>query len=217
MNFQQDRNEPQRDLDYSITPNHHQKKILKFLQNNFSIIAGILTGKAIVDLTTKKEDEITGEIVNLLNDKLRSLSTYLFRFEAKKGPDILIFASPYEPFSPELFIIEAKRLPSTSNRDYVRTGIERFKREEHGKQHDIACMLGYIQDKDFCYWHKKVNSWIDDLISKADKAPKWEEHDKLRRAKVTNIGEYESTHSRISTNAITLHHFWINLHKSSPN
>jgi len=177
----------------------------------------MLTGKDIVDLTTKKEDEITGEIVNLLNDKLRSLSGYLFRFEAKTGPDILIFASPYEPFSPELFVIEAKRLPPTSYRDYVHTGIERFKREEHGKQYDIAGMLGYVQEKDFCYWHKKVNSWIDDLISKVDKTPKWEEHDKLRISKITNICEYKSRHSRLRKNAITLHHFWIALHKTSAN
>ena len=154
-----------RDLDYTIGHGHHQKSILIFLQNNLPELARKLKEGAKIDLTNVKEDDLSREIVNLLNDKLRETSGYIFRFEAKSGPDILIFAAPYRAFSGELFIVEAKRLPPTSNRDYVKSGIGRFKREEHGKQHDIAAMLGYVQSRDFEYWYNEVNSWIEDLIS----------------------------------------------------
>ena len=145
-----------------------------------------------------------------MNDKLRESSGYLFRFEAKSGPDILIFASPYQSFSDPLLVIEAKRLPPTSKRDYVRTGIGRFKTEEHGKHHDIAAMLGYIQDKDFDYWYKEINGWIDDLIVDVTQNPRWEKQDKLNKSNAAPLGEYDSKHSRKEKGPITLCHFWLN-------
>ncbi len=199
------------DLVYSIEHGHQQKQIMAFLQSNLSECAAKLTAAAKCDLMTMYEDDISRQIVNLLNDKLREASGYLFRFEAKCGPDILIFASPYQPFSSELFIIEAKRLPSPKSRDYVKTGIGRFKREEHGKKHDIAAMLGYVQDEDFEHWYKKVNSWIEDSIAMPDENPRWMEQDKLHSVRLAGVGEYRSTHSRINENPITLYHFWVPL------
>ena len=129
----------------------------------------------------------------------------------------MVYQFPHIVHTPELFVIEAKRLPPTSSRDYVKTGIRRFKTEEHGKPHELAAILGYIQDKDSSYWHKIVNSWIDTLISDADDTPKWIEQDKIRRIKVTDLAEYESKHSRVSKNPITLHHLWIMLNKTKAN
>ena len=138
-------------LRYSLDHHQHQKKILSFLRSNLPEITNKLIKSAGANLMDYEEDDITGEINNFLNDKLRESSGYLFRFEAKSGPDILMFASPYQSFSPPLFVIEAKRLPSTSARDYVRTGIGRFKNGEHGAQYNIAAVLGYVQDNDFDY------------------------------------------------------------------
>ena len=133
-------------------------------------ITNKLIESAGANLMDYEEDDITGDINNILNDKLRESSGYLFRFEAKSGPDILIFASPYQSFSDPLLVIEAKRLPPTSKRDYVRTGIGRFKTEEHGKHHDIAAMLGPItydiasllQDA-YIIWPEKL---IEDIVFK---------------------------------------------------
>jgi len=211
MFFEQNQPEIQSDLDYSMAHRLHQKKILSFLRITLPECAKKLAGAETVSLATQKEDSISGQIVNLLNDELRKASGYIFRFESKKGPDILIYAVPYQPFSTELFIVEAKRLPSTSSQDYVRTGIGRFKREEHGKQHEIAAMLGYVQENDFDYWYGKVNSWIDALTSKPDKEIKWTVEDRIRKKQIAAIGEYQSTHSRIEKRPIILHHFWINL------
>jgi len=211
MRFEQSKPDIKNDLVYSLKPSHHRKRILSFIQENIISVSSLLLGRENINVSTLCEDDISREITNLLNDKLRELSGYLFRFEAKSGPDILIFASPYKIFSKPLFFIEAKRLPPTSSRDYVLSGIGRFKNKEHGKNHDIAAMLGYVQKEDFNYWYGKVNSWIDDLIAKPDDYIVWSEQDKITIIQVSEFGEYKSTHSRITINPITLYHFWINL------
>jgi hypothetical protein len=211
MQYEQSKPDIKNDLIYSLESGHHRKSILSFIRENIVDVSSILLGKANINISTLYEDDISREITNLLNDKLRELSGYLFRFEAKSGPDILIFASPYIAFSEPLFFIEAKRLPPTSSRDYVNSGIGRFKNKEHGKNHDIAAMLGYVQKEDFNYWYGKVNSWIDDLIANPNDCIGWSEQDKITIIQVSEFGEYKSTHSRIKINPITLYHFWINL------
>ena len=210
MFFEQSGPDIQNELKYSLEYRQHQKKILTFLRSNLPGITNKLIEGANSRLSDFEEDDLTGEINNLLNDKLRESSGYLFRFEAKSGPDILMFASPYEPFSIPLFVIEAKRLPPTKRRDYVLTGIRRFKTEEHGMQHDIAAILGYVQDKNFNHWYDEINLWIEDLIADAAQKPRWEQQDKLNKVGVASYGEYTSTHSRVKMGPITLHHFWLN-------
>ena len=204
-------------LVYSIEDRRHQKRILEFLQDNLPTVARRLTGGVASSFSGMHEDDISREIVNLLIDKIRESSVYIFRFEARSGPDILIHALPYEPYSSELLVVEAKRLPSTSSRDYVRTGVGRFKKAEHAGRHDVAAMLAYVQDKDFAHWHRTINSWIDDLIHNAGESPAWTAQDKLRRVKVADLGEYESTHSRVSKNPIMLRHLWIKLNRIPAN
>lgn len=211
MHYEQSKPDIKNDLIYSLESGHHRKSVLSFIRGNIVDVSNRLLGKANINISTLYEDDISREITNLLNDKLRELSGYLFRFEAKSGPDILIFASPYKAFSEPLFFIEAKRLPPTSSRDYVNSGIGRFKNKEHGKNHDIAAMLGYVQKEDFNYWYGKVNSWIDDLIANPNDFIGWSEQDKITIIQVSEFGEYKSTHSRIKINPITLYHFWINL------
>jgi hypothetical protein len=203
------------DLEFSTTPNLSQKKILSFIKNSLPEITKKLTKEALsqsVDLTNMCENKISSEIQRLLNDKLREAnSDYTFTFKESRGPDILIYASPYTAFSEILFVIEAKRLPPTSSQDYVKTGIGRFKKEEHGKKHDIAAMLGYVQEEDFDHWYSKVNSWIKALISDTSENPRWTQKEQIREIQITDIGEYQSTHLRINENRITLYHLWINL------
>jgi hypothetical protein len=210
MYFEQSVPDIRDELRYSLEHHQHQKRILSFLRSNLPEITNKLIKSAGANLMAYEEDDITGEINNFLNDKLIESSGYLFRFEAKKGPDILIFASPYQSFSDPLLVIEAKRLRPASNRDYVRKGIGRFKTEEHGRDHDIAAMLGYVQGNDFDYWYDKVNLWIDDLIADVTQNPKWETQDKLNKVNVAPLGEYDSKHSRKEKGPITLCHFWLN-------
>lgn len=209
MFFEQTTPDIQNNLDYPLKPRQHQTAILSFLRQTLPEVAKSLVRTGASILPTLNENDITGEISNLLNDRLRSTSSYLFRFEAQSGPDILMFASPYKTFSRPLFVIEAKRLPSTSSRDYVLTGIRRFKTEEHGKDHDYAAMLGYIQAQDCDHWHNTINGWIDDLTTDRSQKPRWENQDKLNCCCVNPIGEYKSVHRRKERDPITIYHFWL--------
>ena len=141
MFFKQERSDIQKDLDYSIEKGFHQTRILAFLRNNLSgfskdFKASIATQDANINL----EDYISQELSFFLNNKVNQ-SGYLFGFQAT-GSDILVRQFGVGIHGLTLLFIEAKRLPPTSSRDYVKTGIGRFKKEEHGKGHDIAVMLG---------------------------------------------------------------------------
>ena len=87
-----------------------------------------------------------------------------------------------------IFCIEAKRLPTPGSgreKEYVHSpsgksgGIERFKKEIHGKGLSHSAIFGYIQKEDFEYWFKQVNTWIDELIQDDSQEIDWNENDLL--------------------------------------
>lgn len=88
-----------------------------------------------------------------------------------------------------LMAIEAKRLPSppprSREREYLSGsnkrsgGVERFKLGIHGKNAAAWTMLGYVQKQDFPTWHRKVNTWIEDLASNQTLSGLWESAEKL--------------------------------------
>jgi hypothetical protein len=165
------------------------------------------------------EDEISKELLFFLNEKAKP-TDLLIHFDAKKGVDFLIRVQPFIINAKAIFLMEAKRLPPTNNKDYVqgRTGgIERFKREQDGfDQHlTISAMLGYVQENTFAHWHHKVNTWIEALIeqSNMNNDIRWEQQDLLKEfsPSTTQIARYTSTHSRKTGMDIKLHHFWLNM------
>ncbi len=195
-------------LDFSVEKGYHQVKILEILRNNLPKFSEDFVNVPVISLNqnTNFENYISQELSFFLNNQENG---YIFGFQAI-GPDILVRQFGAGVHGPTLFLIEAKRLPPTKRRDYVLTGIRRFKMEEHGKQHDIAAMLGYVQDKNFNHWYDNINLWIEDLIADAAQKPRWEQQDKLNKVGVASYGEYTSTHSRVKMGPITLHHFWLN-------
>jgi len=199
-------------LNYSVEPNHYIKKILGFLRGHLAGFAKdfvkTANKKSASNIDINCENYISGELSLFLSNNVTQ-SGYLFGFRAI-GPDILVYQFPHPVHETELFVIEAKRLYKGPS-DYVNSGIGRFKNKEHGKNHDIAAMLGYVQKEDFNYWHDKINSWIDVLIANPNDCIGWSEQDKITIIQVSECGEYKSTHSRIKINPITLYHFWINL------
>ncbi len=212
MHYEQSKPEVHDNLDYSVGPKHHIKKILGILRSH---LAGFtknfirtVNKNSVSNIDINYENYISGELSLFLNNNVTQ-SGYLFGFRAV-GPDIIVHQFPHSVHEIELFVIEAKRLYK-GPRDYVNSGIGRFKNKEHGKNHDIAAMLGYVQKEDFNYWYGKVNSWIDDLIANPNDCIGWSEQDKITIIQVLEFGEYKSTHSRIKINPITLYHFWINL------
>lgn len=121
------------------------------------------------------------------------------------------------------FVLEAKRLDTTlkkyREREYIVAnksnggGIERFKRDKHGKGLTLSGMIGYIQTDDFDIWKDKINSWIDEEIENSSSYDlSWLINDKLtEESQNIKIAKYTSIHNRISKTQINLTHLWIKL------
>ncbi|MGD2091741.1 MAG: hypothetical protein PVH61_36545 [Candidatus Aminicenantes bacterium] len=136
--------------------------------------------------------------------------------------------SKYYRSRESFFSMEAKRLGKISkarekeyllghfeNERYIDCGgVERFKKEIHGKGLQYAAMIGYVQKFDFNYWHRTINSWIDDLIAgKIPSTVSWSKKDKLGELRKTpETAKFQSENSR-RTGSIVLFHLWVNLVK----
>ncbi len=124
------------------------------------------------------------------------------------------------------FSFEAKRLKRMSkqreqeylvgryyeNRYLETGGVERFKKEIHGKQLKFSGMIGYMQEQDYTFWHKTLNSWIDELIiNDGLSEATWNEEDKLIEENINVTARYKSINQRITKEKIILYHLWVNL------
>lgn len=122
-----------------------------------------------------------------------------------------------------LIPIECKRLPTPKGsdrdeREYVfssygiRGGIQRFKLGKHGADHELAAMVGYIQERDCGYWKNEIISWITEL-RKTD--PVWQPSDCFtddKYDKVLRLSRLRSVHQRPSgLSDIEILHFWIEM------
>jgi len=199
------------DLKFSIPLGFHREKIIRFISENLSAFSVEFVNSDAVARAReiKKEDYISQELSLFLNNMVAT-GGYLFTHQSI-GPDIFVRQFGASVHSLILLYIEAKRLYAAGKKNYVESGIGRFKREEHGKQDDIAIMLGYMQEKTFSYWENKVNLWIGELINDQSQNPKWESQDKLTIVKISDVANYKSSHSRVEKKPIILYHFWINL------
>jgi hypothetical protein len=209
MFYEQNELEINKNLDFSVEGGCHQIKILAVLRTSLPEFSRDFKSVKPKNRNTDFENYISQELCFFLENKVNETG-YLFGFQAI-GPDIQVRQFGAVVHSQSLFLIEAKRLDCTISNDYVSTGIGRFKKEKHGKQYDIAAMLGYVQGNDFDHWYNKVNSWIVELISDKNENPRWASDEQLSKVNITEIGEYESKHFRITKSPIVLHHFWIDL------
>ena len=119
-----------------------------------------------------------------------------------------------------IFVFEAKRLDDklvkSREKEYVigdNGGIERFKRDKHGRDLNYAGMIGYIQTGDFDDWQDKINRWVtEEIKSKSSSDLTWITNDKLlKQKKNVQITQYISIHNRLSKTDISLTHLWIKL------
>jgi len=130
-----------------------------------------------------------------------------------------------ENFRDVITVFECKRLTKAIGRDrtdeYVTGhektdgGIQRFKLEVHGKEHEIVGMIGYIQSGTYLEWLETINNCIVNLCDKPDEnGLHWNksellntiEHDEENR-------KYhgKSIHPRKTKPDITIHHLWVNM------
>ncbi|HBG26748.1 MAG: hypothetical protein A2Y10_00790 [Planctomycetes bacterium GWF2_41_51] len=144
---------------------------------------------------------------------------------AKTTENMLIEAKLYTKYDPVL-VFECKRLPAPEikrEKEYVSGkdpnkisgGIQRFKLGHHGAKHDLAAMIGYVQDESFNHWQDKINEWILELVKNPiGDSCNWNPTEILNMAKEdTSIGavHYLSTHKRNGTveSEIEIHHLWV--------
>lgn len=138
---------------------------------------------------------------------------------ASADSNILVGHSKYQPF----LVLEGKRLPAPATnrereyvigRDRVSGGIERFKLGLHGRELNIAAIIGYVQRGSLPDWFVTINEWLTDLANSAE--ANWTidellagfEHNPVARASVSS-----STHARTNgvSNEIQLEHLWVDM------
>lgn len=128
-----------------------------------------------------------------------------------------------------LLPIECKRLPTprSANRDqreYVISshsstgGIQRFKCGLHAANHKVAAMIGYVQHDARVVWHKRISSWIGDLVTSHRLG--WTADDLLdivRDDDNLRLMVLRSRHLRTrDLEALDLRHFWISMTQEAP-
>jgi len=120
--------------------------------------------------------------------------------------------------------IECKRLPTPQgsdrdHREYVFSskrstgGIQRFKEGNHAAGHNLAAMIGYLQEGTSEFWTDRITEWINELTASSQPGwstldlPQVEGHDATR-----NVTVLRSTHRRREPlNDIALRHLWVKM------
>jgi hypothetical protein len=135
------------------------------------------------------------------------------------------FHTIYDPF----LVLEGKRLPPPKNgsgreREYVTGGeaksggIQRFKLGLHGAKHEVAVIIGYIQESAPANWNEQINNWIRELEGALQPdGTKWSSIDRLsdfvennRKRIATSLSKHLRCGEIISPN-ILIHHLWVQM------
>jgi hypothetical protein len=133
-------------------------------------------------------------------------------------------AKAYTIYDP-ILTIECKRLPAPSKdreKEYVtggperNGGIQRFKLGLYSTEHNLAVMIGYVQQHDGHHWRKQVNGWISELAAgpSSDECvwTKSECLESIEENKADGLSIHRSIHNRVapaSSNEIEIRHLWI--------
>ena len=145
-------------------------------------------------------------------------SGYSDLFYGTKGiPDFYFYILEEGKTNLPLFIVESKRLPTPGNKklrekEYVfgnrKGGIERYKKEIHGRKLNECGMIGFIEKYNSSYWLNIINLWIQDL-SRSN--PEWNSDEKLTMKVDTIDYSYlvSIAHREKSSKDVLLHHWWI--------
>ncbi len=216
------------ELDSSI------KSVIEFIEVYFTEFSQKVKGEI-----TTSEKSLTDRVCKYFN---RNAGKYPFYFQHENVEDhttgkspqidiatlsrseqIIIGDRSYNEFDP-FFAIEAKRLPTPGHKrekEYVVGherqcgGIERFKKEIHGKNLKFAAIIGYIQEKNGNHWFLKINEWIGELIT--SNPAFWKKDDRLikQNTKPKGLDKFISKNFKSDDNGqeefINLFHFWISL------
>lgn len=199
--------------------------VVDFIENNLPALKTLCAGKNF------NEEQITQELTIYLS-KQASINGLPFVFQSEyrdknnldylnKRVDLSVISIENEFDTSAFFVIEAKRLPSpppnTREKEYVigekhNGGIERIKREQHGKSLLKCGILGYVESDNFENWENKINDWINGLAKgNSDSTITWNKDEVLSKIKVSkDVCRLQSVNHR-KKSKVTIIHLWINL------
>jgi hypothetical protein len=139
------------------------------------------------------------------------------------GDKILIDGMLHGDFD-RILAIECKRLPTPKGkerdpREYLfsqfgsRGGVQRFKVGQHGSEHSLCAMIGYVQAKDIPHWQQQVGMWLNEILQL--EVPLWNSNDQisLNNHEIgKRVAMLQSNHARGNgLPDIALKHLWIEM------
>lgn len=192
-------------------PLNENRELISFVENILS------------DLTQddEREDALTQKLIQLAMFNQDPVRWTLVRENVNKDKSCEDIGISHKSNQHKIiFVFEAKRLdsrlPKYRTKEYILGkigGIERFKRDKHGKNLTHAGMIGYVQTDDFDIWKDKINDWIDEEIETSSSTDiVWTIDDTLKEKNQTiKIARYSSSHNCNSGKDIDLTHLWVRL------
>ena len=145
--------------------------------------------------------------------------------EGRRTIDFSICYDSTEYYNKIITVFECKRLTKTIGEERIDEyvtghektdgGIQRFKLEVHGKEHEIVGMIGYIQSGTYLEWLETINNCIVNLCDKPDEnGLNWNKSELLNTIECDEENSKyhsKSIHSRKTRPNITIHHLWVNM------
>jgi hypothetical protein len=139
-------------------------------------------------------------------------------FGTKGFPDFYFYKLEEGRVHRPLFVVESKRLPAPKpikkrEKEYVmgyknNGGIERYKKEIHGKNLDNCGMLGFIESGTPLLWLERINSWIKSL-AETSRIWKIDEQLTMKEQNADYSYLFSIVHINTSDKNTALHHWWI--------
>jgi hypothetical protein len=143
----------------------------------------------------------------------------------KRTVDLSVYYRSIDCFRKVITVIECKRLSDNMEKkrkdEYVTGyknitgGIQRFKLEKHGKDHEIVGIIGYVQTRKCSEWLNTINNCIDSLCGELDENDLcWSRKEYLKTIEYDekNGKSYsKSLHPRITKANIIIYHLWVNM------
>lgn len=176
-------------------------------------LPGFKVSDEFIEILVEKKNENQHSMAFCVYMTNRCSSKFCFQREnAQKGSstiDIGVYRGANLFFTIEAKVLPTPLLGKRKEHEYVYgkgAGIQRFKEENHGVDNRNRLlpengMIAYIKNKDFEYWHLKVDQWIT--------AVDWPVSEKLSKEYFKTIARLKSEHTRKNSSTLTLYHFWV--------
>ncbi len=167
--YKEEKNKP---IFRSIQPNTSIINLLNFIEIHAELFSKLYSDSSFNEKQLNQELEI---ILNNTSSHLglpytfkgNYIDIYTQMSDKKREVDLAVIFNENKQNTKAFFVFEMKRLPAPppSNREQEYLigdlgGIERFKKELHGRSLKFVGMIGYIQNHNFQYWFNQINKWI---------------------------------------------------------